>query len=83
MGIADQFKSFVESFNDNNIEDTVVDYILKQIDEGKILSDILDSPFVKNRLNESQRDQILNNPDIAQATLEEVKEVFNTIRSSK
>ncbi len=83
MGIADSFKNFFESFDANNLEDTIVDYIVNQIDEGKVLSEIMDSPFVKNRINDAQRDQILNNPEIAQATLDEVKEVFNSLRAGK
>ncbi|MDO5045002.1 MAG: hypothetical protein Q4E22_06895 [Coriobacteriia bacterium] len=83
MGLVEDIKGFFNDFADNTFEDRMIDYIVDNIDEGKSLEEILNAPYVKNRLNEAERDQILNNPEIAQASLEEVREVFESLKKEQ
>ena len=58
---------FFERLFANPTEERVTEYIIREVDLGRSLFDILDDPFVRNRIPEERRTELLQNPEIIDA----------------
>ena len=54
-------------FTRSSAEDRVVAYVIREHERGRDLDEILDDPYVRNRLTESQRLRLLDRPDLVAA----------------
>lgn len=69
------FDDFFERLFDNPTEDRVNEYIIRELDNGRDLFSILKDPYIKNRVPEERRTQLLENPEIIDAFMKELKEM--------
>ena len=60
-------------------EDRVAAYVVREHERGRTLAEILDDPYVRNRLTPQQSERLLDRPDVIRAvgdaTIERTKEV--------
>ena len=54
-------------FTRSSAEDRVAAYVIREHERGRGLDEILDDPYVRNRLTESQRLRLLDRPDLVAA----------------
>jgi hypothetical protein len=54
-------------FTSTGAEDRVAAYVIREHGRGRTLADILEDPYVRNRLTEEQRKRLLDRPDIIRA----------------
>lgn len=80
MTISESLRRFFDELPQNLIEQNVVDHIVREVDDGRLLEDILNDPYVKNRLTDSARTAIFDNPDIAEAVAREVRDSFDDMK---
>lgn len=66
---------FFERLFDNPTEERVNEYILREVDLGRPLTEILNDPFVRNRIPEARRTELLQNPEIIEAFTKELNEL--------
>ncbi len=45
-------------------EDRVATYVIREHDRGRSLHDILEDPYVRNRLSPTERPRLLERPDV-------------------
>ena len=65
MGLKDIFSSL---FQKSSGEDRVAQYVIREHDRGRPLSEILEDKYVVNRLpSQEQRDRLLDRPDVIHA----------------
>jgi hypothetical protein len=76
--INERMKQFFSDLTNDPIEDRVVEYVIREVHNGRHLMEVMNDPFVKNRLNESKRGSILENPEIIDALEEEIRSAFQT-----
>lgn len=69
------FDEFFERFLTNPTKERVDEYIIRELDAGRDIFEILDDPFVKNRIPEEQRSQLLSNPEIIDAFIAELNKM--------
>jgi hypothetical protein len=55
-------------------EDRVGAYVIREHERGRNLEEILDDPYVRNRLTPQQRARLLDRPDIIRAVGDDVVE---------
>ena len=48
-------------------EERVAAYVIREHERGRSLAEILEDPYVRNRLTATQRDRLLDRPDIIRA----------------
>lgn len=65
---------FFERLFENPTEERVNEYIIRELNTGRDLFSILQDPFIKNRIPEERRTQLLENPDIIDAFMKELNE---------
>lgn len=71
-----RIQDFLSDLTENPIESRVVDYVIRELHNGRDLFEVLDDPYVKNRLNENRVEKLLENPAIVEAFEDEIRQSF-------
>lgn len=74
--IQDKLKEFLDEMAVDAIEERVVEYVIREVRNGRKLADALHDPYVKNRLSEERLAHVLENPEIAVALEQQITESF-------
>lgn len=72
----DRMKAFIDSLTEDPVEDRITEYVIREVHNGRPLTEVISDPFVKNRLNEERVDTVLQNPEIIEAFEQEIKSSF-------
>ena len=54
-------------FSRTGKEDRVAAYVIREHERGRTLQDVLDDPYVRNRLTPQQQARLLDRPDVIRA----------------
>lgn len=79
MSIEGKVRDFLTSFGDDPVEERVCDFVVTEIGKGRQLADVLDEPYVKNRMTEERRLSILQNCDVVDAVEDEIVAAFERL----
>ena len=64
-------------FSSSGQEERVATYVIREHERGRPLAEILEDPYVRNRLTPQQRDRLLDRPELIHAlgadTVEETR----------
>jgi hypothetical protein len=84
MGLKDLLRNPFSFFSSRSSqEERVAAYVIREHDRGRALSEILDDPYVRNRLTPQQRERLLDRPELIQAIGDDtVASVRDTMASS-
>ena len=74
--INDRLKQFIADLASDPIEERVVEYVIREVRNGRHLIEVMEDPFVRNRLNESKRAEVLENPEVIDAMEAEIHSAF-------
>lgn len=74
--IQDKLRAFLDEMAIDAVEERVVEYVIREVHNGRRLADALHDPYVKNRLSEERLAHVLENPEIATAMEEQISEAF-------
>lgn len=61
-------------FTKSSAEDRVAAYVIREHDRGRGIHDILDDPYVKNRLEKPAIARIIERPDVLRAIGDDIAE---------
>jgi hypothetical protein len=66
------FRDFLRSpfsflFTRSSGEDRIAAYVIREHERGRSLSEILEDPYIKNRTTPTERDRLLDRPEIVRA----------------
>lgn len=70
-------KEFLDDLATDPMEERVVEYVIREVTSGRRLIEIMDDPYVKNRLNEDKRAAVFENPEIVDAVEAEIRVSFS------
>ena len=73
----DRIKSLIEDMATDPVEERVVEYVVRELEKGRRLMEVVEDPYVRNRLNEKKRARMLENPEIVDAVESELREAFS------
>ena len=76
--INERMKQFFADRASDPVEERVVEYVIREVRNGRRLMEVMEDPFVRNRLDESKRSGILENTEIMDALEEEIHSAFQT-----
>jgi hypothetical protein len=76
--INETIQAFLDQLALNVAEERIVEYVIREVRNGRKLADVLQDPYVKNRLNEEKVAHVLENPEIAAAIEEQIANAFKT-----
>lgn len=76
--LSEKLQTLLEEMAADVVEERVVEYIVREVHNGRKLTDVLNDPYVKNRLNEEKLAHVLENPEVVSALEEEIAHSFKT-----
>jgi len=74
--MAEKVQTFLNDLALDGVEERVVEYVLREVHNGRRLSDALNDPYVRNRVSEEKLSHVLENPEIAKAIEAQIVEAF-------
>lgn len=69
---------FFEDMNMDMVEERIIKYITRELHMGRKLSDVMQDPYIKNRIDNNRLDKMLENEEIISAVEEELAEAFKS-----
>lgn len=80
MSFEAKVKEFFSSFSGDVVEEHVIQYVTDEIEKGRRLSEILDDPYVKNRLTEERRESLaLEREELIEAVEADIRATFERL----
>lgn len=74
--ISEKLQEFMDDLAHDAVEERVVEYVIREVHNGRKLTEALSDPYVKNRLSEEKLMHVLENPEIASALEEQIATSF-------
>jgi hypothetical protein len=74
--INERLKQFFSELTTDPVEERVIEYVIREVHNGRSLMDVMDDPFVRNRLSDTKRDEVLENSAVIEALEEEIRAAF-------
>ena len=62
--MAEKVQAFMDELALDVVEERIVEYVIREVRNGRKLADVLNDPYVKNRLNEQKLAHVLENPEV-------------------
>jgi hypothetical protein len=74
--INDRIKHFFQELAADPVEERVIEYVIREVHNGRRLMEVIQDPFVKNRLSEEKVHAVLENPEVMDALEDEIHSAF-------
>ncbi|TLM89689.1 MAG: hypothetical protein FDZ75_06430 [Actinobacteria bacterium] len=74
--INERIAKFVNDMATDVVEERVIEYIVREVHNGRNLMEVLEDPYVRNRLNDEKRAHVIESPDIVTALEQEIREAM-------
>jgi hypothetical protein len=76
--INERIKQFFQDMATDPVEERVIEYVIREVHNGRRLMEVVNDPFVKNRLSEEKVQAVFENPEVVDALEEEIQSAFRT-----
>lgn len=74
--LTESIRRFLEELSADQLEERVIEYVVREVGNGRKLEDALNDPYVKNRLNEEKLRHVLEQPEIIAAIEKSISTAF-------
>jgi hypothetical protein len=74
--INDRIKQFFQDLAADPVEERVIEYVIREVRNGRRLMEVIEDPYVKNRLSEEKTQAIFENPEVVDALEDEIHSAF-------
>jgi hypothetical protein len=74
--LVESLQKFLDEIASDAVEERVVDYVIREVRNGRRLADALSDPYVKNRLSEEKLAKVLANPEVIGVIETEIQSAF-------
>jgi hypothetical protein len=71
--INERIKQLMSDMSSDMLEERVVEYVVREVHNGRKLMEVIDDPYVRNRLSDDKRAAVLENTEIIDALEQEIK----------
>lgn len=74
--VTDKIQAFLNEIAIDAVEERVVEYVIREVHNGRKLTEALSDPYVKNRLSEERLAKVLETPEVVGALEEQIAQSF-------
>ncbi len=74
--INERLKQFLEDLTADPVEERVVEYVIREVHNGRTLMEVIADPYVRNRLSDEKREELLQNTEVIEALEQEIQTAF-------
>jgi hypothetical protein len=76
--INERIRHFFQELAADPVEERVVEYVIREVHNGRRLMEVIEDPFVKNRLSSDKVEGILQSAEVVAALEDEIHAAFQT-----
>jgi ribosome assembly protein YihI (activator of Der GTPase) len=76
--IAERVKALLDDLSTDEAEERVLEYVIRELNNGRRLSEVLHDPYVRNRLSADRIDRVMENPELVTALEEQITASFRS-----
>ncbi|HEY5548123.1 MAG TPA: hypothetical protein VIL17_00845 [Coriobacteriia bacterium] len=76
--LSDSIRVFLEGLSANELEERVIEYVVREVGNGRKLADALKDPYVRNRLSEEKLSHVLETPEVIAAVEGSITSAFKS-----
>jgi ribosomal protein L17 len=76
--IAERIKALLDELATDELEERVVEYVIREVNNGRRLTEVLADPYVRNRLSDERIEHVLENPDVVAVLEQQIADSFRT-----
>jgi hypothetical protein len=73
-----KLRKFLEELAEDPLEEMVVEYVIREVRNGRRLAEVLQDPYVRNRLDEDRISKVMENPAVIDAVEGSISKSFET-----
>jgi hypothetical protein len=77
-GLSESIRAFLQDLSADELEERVVEYVVREVGNGRRLDDALRDPYVRNRLSEEKLRRVLENPEVMAALERSIASAFRS-----
>jgi hypothetical protein len=77
-GLAESIRAFLKGLSTDELEERVVEYVVREVGNGRRLRDALRDPFVRNRLSDEKLASVLEKPEVMGAVERSITDAFES-----
>jgi hypothetical protein len=71
-------RAFLEGLSTNELEERVVEYVVREVGNGRKLQEALNDPYVRNRLSSEKLSHVLETPEVIAAIEASITSAFKS-----
>lgn len=75
-GISDSIRAFLQELSTDELEERVVEYVVREVGNGRRLDEALNDPYVRNRLSDEKLRRVLETPEVISALEQSIASAF-------
>jgi len=76
-GISDSIRAFLKELSTDELEERVIEYVVREVGNGRKLDEALHDPYVRNRLSEEKLRKVLETPEVITAMEQSISAAFD------
>jgi len=74
--LSDAIRKFLEEISTDELEDRVIEYVVREVGNGRKLEEALHDPYVRNRLSDEKLRSVLETPEVIDALEKSITSAF-------
>lgn len=74
--LTESIRKFLEELSTDELEDRVVEYVVREVGNGRKLQEALADPYVRNRLSDEKLRAVLEQPEVIEALERSISTAF-------
>ncbi len=74
--LSEKLQKFMDELAIDAVEERVVEYVIREVHNGRGLGEVLKDPYVKNRLSDEKLSKVLETPEVMIALEEQIAATF-------
>lgn len=74
--LSEKIRKFLEELSTDELEDRVIEYVVREVGNGRKLQDALNDPYVRNRLSDEKLRRVRETPEVIDAIERSITDAF-------
>ncbi len=74
--ISERVKALLDELATDEAEQRVVEYVIREVNNGRRLTEVLQDPFVRNRLSDERVRHVMEQPEVLEALEAQISDAF-------
>lgn len=74
--LADKIRKFFDEISTDELEERVIEYVVREVGNGRKLEDALKDPFVRNRVSGEKLQEVMSDPEVISALERSIATAF-------